>query len=105
MSEISADGFRWDTGPSVITMRPIFEDLFAAAGRKLADYLTLLPVEPLTRYFYPDGVIFDATRDLARMTEQIAAFGSAILQIGASSSAEIKWSSGTATASAPTIAK
>jgi phytoene desaturase len=74
MGEITADGFRWDTGPSVITMRPVFEELFAAAGRKLEDYLTLLPVEPLTRYFYPDGVVFDATRDLARMAQQIAAF-------------------------------
>ena len=73
MGEITADGFRWDTGPSVITMRPVFEELFAAAGRRLEDYLTLLPVEPLTRYFYPDGTIFDATRDLARMAQQIAA--------------------------------
>src|SRR5262245_58886410 len=53
MSEIAADGYRWDTGPSVITMRNVFEDLFAAAERKLEDYVTLLPVEPLTRYFYP----------------------------------------------------
>ena len=74
MSEIAAGGFRWDTGPSVITMRPVFEELFAVAGRKLDDYLTLLPVEPLTRYFYPDGTIFDATRDGSRMAEQIAAF-------------------------------
>ncbi len=73
MGEIRADGFRWDTGPSVITMRPVFEDLFAAAGRRLDDYLTLRPVEPLTRYFYPDGAILDASRDPARMTEQIAA--------------------------------
>jgi phytoene desaturase len=72
MSELSADGFRWDTGPSVITMRYVFEDLFAVAGRKLEDYLTFLPVEPLTRYFYPDGTIFDATRDLTKMTQQIA---------------------------------
>ncbi len=73
MGEFRAGGFRWDTGPSVITMRHVFDDLFAAAGRRLDDYLTLLPVEPLTRYFYPDGVIFDATRDLSRMVEQIAA--------------------------------
>ena len=38
MGEITADGFRWDTGPSVITMRPVFEELFAAAGRKLEDH-------------------------------------------------------------------
>lgn len=73
MNEIQQDGFRWDTGPSVITMRHVFEELFESAGRKLDDYLTLLPVEPLTRYFYPDGVVLDATRDIAHMSEQITA--------------------------------
>lgn len=67
MSELRDRGYRWDRGPSVITMRPVFEDLFAAAGRRLADYLTLEPVEPLTRYVWPDGIRLDATRDLARM--------------------------------------
>ncbi|MBN1994103.1 MAG: phytoene desaturase [Anaerolineae bacterium] len=73
MGEIQADGFRWDTGPSVITMRHVLEDLFAAAGRRLDDYLTLLPVDPLTRYFYPDGVRLDVTRNLPEMLGQIAA--------------------------------
>jgi len=77
MSEISAGGYRWDTGPSVITMRHALDDLFASADRKLDDYLTLLPVDPLTRYFYPDGVILDATRDLARMAAQIERIGDA----------------------------
>jgi phytoene desaturase len=72
MAQVYAQGFRWDTGPSVITMRPVFEELFAAAGRRLDDYLTLQPVEPLTRYFYRDGTVIDASRDLARMAEQIA---------------------------------
>lgn len=73
MGQVTADGFRWDTGPSVITMRHVFEDLFTAAGRKLDDYLTLLPVDPLTRYFYPDGVVLDASRDLPFMAAQIEA--------------------------------
>ncbi len=73
MNEVQDCGFRWDTGPSVITMRPVFEDLFATAGRCLDDYITLQPVDPLTRYFYPDGTIFDASRDLSEMTQQIAA--------------------------------
>jgi phytoene desaturase len=71
MGEFHQAGFRWDTGPSVITMRSVFEALFKAAGKNLSDYLTLLPVEPLTRYFYPDGVVLDATRDLPRMLAQI----------------------------------
>ena len=57
MREVQAGGFRWDTGPSVITMRPVFEELFAAAGERLEDSLTLKPVDPLTRYFYPDGTM------------------------------------------------
>ena len=73
MGQLQRDGFRWDTGPSVITMRHVFEELFATAGRELTDYLTLLPVEPLTRYFYGDGVVLDATRDLQRMAAQIEA--------------------------------
>jgi phytoene desaturase len=72
MGEIRADGYRWDTGPSVITMRHVFEDLFAAAGRRLDDYLTLLPVDPLTRYLYPDGTRLDIRRDLAETIAQIA---------------------------------
>ncbi len=80
MAEITENGFRWDTGPSVITMRGVFEDLFSAAGRYLEDYLTLLPVEPLTRYFWPDGcratsrhgTRLDLSRDLPQTAAQIS---------------------------------
>lgn len=74
MAEVREGGFRWDTGPSVVTMRPVLEDLFAAAGRRLEDYLDLVPVEPLTRYFYPDGARLDLCRDLPRTLEGIARF-------------------------------
>ena len=71
MGQIEADGFRWDIGPSVITMRHVFEELFASAGRRLEDYLTLEPVDPLTRYFYPNGTILDAKEDPEAMAAQI----------------------------------
>ncbi|MEM6285291.1 MAG: phytoene desaturase family protein, partial [Chloroflexota bacterium] len=74
MGEVRAEGFRWDTGPSVITMRHVFEELFAYAGRDLNDYLTLLPVDPLTRYFYPDGSVLDASADLTKMSAEIEKF-------------------------------
>ncbi len=73
MGEHRAQGFRWDTGPSVITMRHVFEELFAGAGRDLKDYVTLQPIDPLTRYFFGDGKQFDVNRDLSRTLEQIAA--------------------------------
>lgn len=73
MGQIVADGFRWDTGPSVITMRHVFEELFQSAGRRLDDYLTLQPLEPLTRYFYPDGVCLDVTNHWPALAAQLAA--------------------------------
>ena len=71
MYQLEQDGFRFDTGPSVITMRHVFEDLFASAGRKLEDYLSLVHVEPMTRYFYPDGFVLDASSDISKMAQQI----------------------------------
>jgi phytoene desaturase len=74
MSRLQAEGFTWDRGPSVITMRHVFEELFSSVNRKLEDYLNLSPIEPLTRYFYPDGSKLDATRDLPAMLTQIQEF-------------------------------
>jgi phytoene desaturase len=71
MGEVRADGFRWDTGPSVITMRHVFADLFASVGRHIDDYLEFLPVDPLTHYSYPDGTTLDIWRDLARTVSEI----------------------------------
>lgn len=71
MGEWRAEGFRWDTGPSVITMPHVFDDLFAVAGKRTSDYLSLQPAEPLTRYFYRDGAVLDATSNLPRMIAQI----------------------------------
>ncbi len=73
MSQYEEAGFRWDTGPSVITMRHVFEDLWRVAGRNMEDDLTLLPVDPLTRYFYRDGVVLDMRRDADAMDAAIAA--------------------------------
>ncbi len=71
MGQFEADGFRWDTGPSVVTMRHVLEDLFTSAGRDMKDYLTFVPVDPLTRYFYPDSTIIDASRELSTMLQQV----------------------------------
>jgi phytoene desaturase len=71
VAQLRADGFTWDTGPSVLTMAPVMRELFAVGGARLEDYLTLEPVEPITRYFYSDGVTLDVTRDLPKMADQI----------------------------------
>lgn len=55
MNRWECDGYRFDTGPSLITMPWVFEELFAAAGERMEDQLQLQPVDPLARYFFADG--------------------------------------------------
>jgi 1-hydroxycarotenoid 3,4-desaturase len=48
-----------DKGPTVLTMRPVFEALFALAGERLEDHLTLIPQRVLARHWWPDGSTLD----------------------------------------------
>jgi phytoene desaturase len=47
--------FRFDTGPSLVTLMPVWDELFAAAGRRREDYLKLTPLDPIAQYFWPGG--------------------------------------------------
>ena len=53
------DGFRYDAGPTVITAHFLFEELFALFGRRMEDYVTLVPLDPWYRFRFPDGDTFD----------------------------------------------
>lgn len=72
MGEWREAGFRFDTGPSVVTMRPVIERLFHEAGRRLEDYLELAPLHPITRYHWRDGMVLDALQDEEAMCAEIA---------------------------------
>jgi phytoene desaturase len=69
-------GYSFDTGPSLVTLPYVFEDLFAAAGEKLSDWLLLKRLEPICRYFYPDGTGFDASADMPTMMQNLEQFSS-----------------------------
>ncbi len=56
----SEGGFIWDVGPSLITMPFVLRELFEYAGHDLEDYLELMTVDPVCRYFYPDGKVINA---------------------------------------------
>jgi len=53
------DGFRHDAGPTVITADFLFRELFELFGKRLEDYLTLVPLDPWYRFRFPDGSTFD----------------------------------------------
>jgi phytoene desaturase len=59
-----SQGFRFDTGPSLITMPWVFADLFQAAGSRMEDHFDLVQLQPLCDYVYPDGTRFRYTTSL-----------------------------------------
>jgi len=68
--------FRFDTGPSLLTMPQVFADLFAATGDPIESVLDLRPLEPIARYRFADGTRLDTTSDLDVLAERLdAAFG------------------------------
>jgi phytoene desaturase len=58
------DGYRFDTGPSLLTMPFVVRELFQAAGERIEDSLDLVPMEPICRYYWPDESHLDASGDL-----------------------------------------
>ena len=61
-----------DAGPTVMTMRPVFEDLFAAAGHRLEDHVTLHAQSTLARHYWSDGSSLDLFADASRSRDAIA---------------------------------
>lgn len=54
-----------DAGPTVLTMKPVFDRLFADVGERLADHVTLLREPLLARHFWMDGTTLDLMADHA----------------------------------------
>lgn len=50
--------FRFDTGPSLLTMVDVFSDLFTKAGKAIEDYIPVVELSPLTHYWFSDGTHF-----------------------------------------------
>jgi len=68
---IEDSGYRFDTGPTVLTMPDLIADAFDCVGEDMADWLDLMPVDPLYRAYYPDGSTLDVKSDPQQMAEEI----------------------------------
>lgn len=72
VNTVEANGYKFDTGASLLTMRHVLEDLFEFCGRGIEDYLEIVPLEPICRYFWSDGARFDASQDIDKTEREIA---------------------------------
>ncbi len=67
------DGYRIDTGPTVLTMPELADEAFAAVGDSLAARVELVRLEPAYRASFPDGSAIDVHTDAEAMEAEVAA--------------------------------
>ena len=68
------EGFRMDTGPSVLTLPFVLDRLFSDVGLAREQYLSLERVEPACRYFFADGSCFDAPGGVEAFCDAVERF-------------------------------
>ena len=66
-----------DAGPTVLTFRAVFDELFALAGTRLESALRLEPLDVLARHGWDDGARLDLHRDASRTAAAIGEFAGA----------------------------
>ncbi|MBF9045611.1 phytoene desaturase [Rhodobacterales bacterium LSUCC0031] len=66
-----------DIGPTVMTLKGVFEALFADVGARLSDHVRLIPEIVLARHFWRDGTTLDLTADEGRNIDAIGSFAGA----------------------------
>lgn len=70
-------GFTFDAGPTVITDPSAIEELFTLAGKRLEDYVELMPVRPFYRLCWEDGKVLNYDNDQQLLEQEIARFNPA----------------------------
>lgn len=77
MRELRVGEARIDAGPTVLTLRGVFDELFAAAGARLDDEVGLRPAEVLARHAWSERERLDLFADPERSADAIGAFAGA----------------------------
>lgn len=72
--QLEVDGAGIDSGPTVFTMRWVFDQLFDAVGTSLDAELRIRPLPVLARHWWEDGSTLDLHADPRRSVEAVAAF-------------------------------
>ncbi len=67
-------GFRFDMGPTILTVPSVLRRIFEEAGRNMEDYLQLVRLDPQWRCFFDDGSVLDLNQDTSKMIATLDAF-------------------------------
>jgi 1-hydroxycarotenoid 3,4-desaturase len=68
------DGIAIDSGPTVFTMRWVFDELLHSVGTSVEAEMQITPLQVLARHFWPDGTQLDLSADARESESSIAAW-------------------------------
>jgi phytoene desaturase len=71
---LEGGGFRFDMGPTIVTIPSVLRRIFSEAGRRLEDYLQLVRLDPQWRCFFEDGSVLDLNQNPATMAKALDKF-------------------------------
>ncbi len=71
MGQLEADGFTFDTGPSLLLMTDTYRELFSSAGRNLDDYVKLVALDSDYRVTFGDGDSLTIRRALPELIREL----------------------------------
>jgi phytoene desaturase len=71
MAQFHHQGFRFDTGPSLLTLPQLVDELFSLAGENPSDHFTYNRMESSCRYFWDDGTVINAWQNSERFADEI----------------------------------
>ncbi len=71
---LEQDGFRFDMGPTILTVPSVLYRIFEEAGKRLEDYLKLIELDPQWRCFFEDGATLDLCKDVPTMGKTLQEF-------------------------------
>ena len=69
--------FRFDMGPTILTMPSVLRRVFAESNERLEDHLELIELDPQWRSFFEDGSRLDLVSDTEEMAQRIAEYSHA----------------------------
>lgn len=72
VGRLSVGGYEFDTGPTVLTAPDLIAEPLGAVGERLENWLSLTPLDPAYRAYYPDGSTLDVHADPGRMADEIS---------------------------------
>ena len=75
LSELQAEGYTFDLGPSILTLPHIMGRLFERSGKRMEDYIPIRPVRPHWRCFFEDGAVVDLNPEKDVMDAQLREIG------------------------------